>query len=362
MARDRNIQVDALKGFLIICVIIGHMFWHFGSSGGTWAPIALSNVVSFLNVYNFHMPLFLATSMFFIPRFSKSFVKKTVIAILVPYFIWFFRPSFIYTHFDDARKIWSNFGNFLLGNFRSIGWHLWFLPALFACKIIFTGWNTARQRAKNLPVFVGITAGLWLVVFYLTPVLGPLNCQGKIPFGMATAVWLIPYFWLMKWIFDHREALVPIAHPIWVVPLFYFSSRGIDFFDHPQQFCGPVETVNLAQYELPTHPLGFVCFVLTSACVLLFFLQLKKPTVLAWIGRYSFPIFLLHMMILGNTGPRVGAVAAKLAVVSESPTWGPPFFLGYYLATVALGVLYPIFFSKFIMKISKDFRHAGFVE
>lgn len=54
----RDLQIDTLKGFLILCVILGHLIGSLKSQGG-----AIWNMI-----YTFHMPLFVLVSGFFSRR------------------------------------------------------------------------------------------------------------------------------------------------------------------------------------------------------------------------------------------------------------------------------------------------------
>lgn len=68
----RDLQIDTLKGFLILCVILGHLIGSLKSQGG-----AIWNMI-----YTFHMPLFVLVSGFFSRRDRTnefSLIKPLVI-------------------------------------------------------------------------------------------------------------------------------------------------------------------------------------------------------------------------------------------------------------------------------------------
>ena len=81
---ERNQQIDALKGFAIFLVIIGHVIY--------WSDIAnYSKNLLFIMIYTFHVPLFFFISGYLIyNRFGpKTFtwINKKFIGLIIPYII-----------------------------------------------------------------------------------------------------------------------------------------------------------------------------------------------------------------------------------------------------------------------------------
>ena len=122
----RNYTIDCLKGFLILCVIVGHIC--LGSLD--------ENVVRYI-IYSFHMPLFLFISGYLIDiekmrctSFSQLFSKYKQRMIL-PWIIAWITYSLIISIKD------LSFDNFLV-NLSTPFYHLWYVPSLLF--FILTTW------------------------------------------------------------------------------------------------------------------------------------------------------------------------------------------------------------------------------
>lgn len=77
--KERNVEIDIMKGIAILCVMLGHT---------TWIPGWLGTFI-----YSFHMPLFFIVSGYFAKTYSKyqgsgwEYVIKNLRQLVVPYFI-----------------------------------------------------------------------------------------------------------------------------------------------------------------------------------------------------------------------------------------------------------------------------------
>ena len=79
MVRDH--KLDWLKGFLIVCVVLGHT-----ERVGTCA--ALLNKIVLGGIYGFHMPLFMLLSGYFFKiDIPQEMIEKTWGRIVLPYFM-----------------------------------------------------------------------------------------------------------------------------------------------------------------------------------------------------------------------------------------------------------------------------------
>ena len=79
-AQKRNIWLDNVKGFLIVCVVAGH----FLESGIDYHSSMCKSL--FLFIYSFHMPLFVFVSGYFSKKIYKDGqynFKKILFLILV---------------------------------------------------------------------------------------------------------------------------------------------------------------------------------------------------------------------------------------------------------------------------------------
>lgn len=83
----RNVYFDALKGILIICVILGHCLEQFGNSHIERSVCA--------SIYSFHMPLFVMLSGYFCKKIPNWHELFTLIGPLAGIYILFQSFHFI---------------------------------------------------------------------------------------------------------------------------------------------------------------------------------------------------------------------------------------------------------------------------
>lgn len=189
--------------------------------------------------------------------------------------------------------------------------HYWFLESLF---FVFLGIMLVETLGlmSTEAGFLAIFAGA--VVLHL---LHPL----PIYFGLQGSGYLLPYFLLGVWAnrFNGNQ-----RHP-WVVPaLLVASAAAIIYLRFAKQ---PIPAP-FSTYEL-----------LFGATICLFLLRLKlRVGWLAWIGYYSFGIYLFHSMF---------SAATRLALqkVWAAPVW---FLL---LTGIAAAILGPILIQPWIQRI-----------
>ena len=160
--RVRIELIDIAKAITIILVILGH------TTGNLETPMYRR----FL--YSFHMPLF-----FFLAGLSirpkmlktvqewKDFIKKNLLALIVPYLIF----AFIYAPFT-----FDNVPKFLYGSWQALGkagtlTSLWYLTAFFIariyCQILVD--LVGRVSAENNKIVLGLLAVPMFAVGFLLP-------------------------------------------------------------------------------------------------------------------------------------------------------------------------------------------------
>ena len=160
--RVRIELIDIAKAITIILVILGH------TTGNLETPMYRRLL------YSFHMPLF-----FFLAGLSirpkalktfrdwKDFIKKNLLALIVPYLIF----AFIYAPFS-----FDNVPKFLYGSWQALGkagtlTSLWYLTAFFAarlyCQILVD--LVGRTAAENQKMILGLLAVPMLAIGFLLP-------------------------------------------------------------------------------------------------------------------------------------------------------------------------------------------------
>lgn len=151
--------IDIAKGITIFLVVWGHT----ASNAELQSPdCAMIPKI----LYSFHMPFF-----FFLSGLSispspintaaqwKVFLKKTILTIAFPYFIW----ALIYCSFSYGNLGWIFYGSwYALGKIASLT-SLWFLSCLFVSKIMVQSVVSFTDNKVRVP----IAAALFLTGIFL---------------------------------------------------------------------------------------------------------------------------------------------------------------------------------------------------
>jgi fucose 4-O-acetylase-like acetyltransferase len=249
----RNKTVDALKGYAIILVVIGH---------------AIENIVYGQNnkvdefVNSFHMPLFMFLSGYVIfGRVTKPWSRWIWIRaerLLIPYIVWLF----------------------ISNDFFSLN-GLWFLMVLFILYCILL-------IIRYLKKYLGYFAYIWIFLFLLIlPVYGLWWCDYYLR-------WHYIFFFAGYLIAEHRAKL----------PIIGFKSKLL--------FCGLfIACFFLLPYQsyskdiLITSPLKWT-FNLTIACLgiaasyslISWFADKWIFRLLSFLGLYTLEIYVMHPILL----------------------------------------------------------------
>ncbi len=193
MASSPNIiWIDNLKGFAILAVVIGHI---------------ASPLTRF--IYSWHIPLF-----FFISGllFNKSQVslKKDFIKLILPFIIFsliglmaeylkqFIWPGFAFANgnINLQKEIIGIFWLMDITNLHHYGYVLWFLPALFWAKQIYT----FLQRYFHNPYLISAFSLILLLVFSNQPLLLPFGIDKGLMglFWFSLATFITGKFWMFS--------------------------------------------------------------------------------------------------------------------------------------------------------------------
>lgn len=160
--RRRIETIDIAKAITIFCVILGH------TTGNLDTPL-------FRRVlYSFHMPLFFALAGLSMKpavlrgfRAWKEFLRKNLLALIVPYLIW----GLVYAPFSypDSLKL-------LYGSWESLTdmntlTSLWYLPCFFLSRIIVQAVIAIldRIKVKQITVWCGFSSILLFIIGFLIP-------------------------------------------------------------------------------------------------------------------------------------------------------------------------------------------------
>ena len=180
--------VDAVKGFAIILVVIGHS-WRGIYSGGMLDDALFQALDS--RIYAFHMPLFFMVSgLFFTRSLTRApvgkFITSRVMRLLYPMLLW----TYIFILVKLAAGSAANTPLDVSELYQSPipgRWHFWFLWALLLIQLAFIalrGLLRDPAQAQKILFFVLGAA----VLIQLIPL------SGDVYFWIGPAIRMVPYF------------------------------------------------------------------------------------------------------------------------------------------------------------------------
>ena len=141
--------IDALKGFLIFCVTLGHC--------NMWAPIERY-------IYSFHMFIFffLAGFLFSVKKTTKEILTKCSKRLLLPFVAWNFVSAMIDFLLQKDLTIFIEELFVLNGN---LTWNapIWFLLVLFITELLFVCLRLYKHTWISIIALVA-SLGLWILI------------------------------------------------------------------------------------------------------------------------------------------------------------------------------------------------------
>ena len=162
MAKKKHIQeIDALKGWAIFLVVLGHAIIVF--------PINLhENLVCgtlFDTISAFHVKLFFVVSGFCFSFHGdyKSYLSKKCRRLLIPYYVFCFLEMIAKLMFSGAVNRTRSLGEFLIRTLF-LGGDIWFLWTLFVIFLIFPLLHSFMR--KGLAWEIGCLLGFLLIAYF----------------------------------------------------------------------------------------------------------------------------------------------------------------------------------------------------
>ena len=267
MSRDKNI--DAVAGLMIIVMVIGHC-------------VATGYLKTIITLFNFFMPWFYYKSGMFYRRQSN---QKCIIGegrkLLLPYikytiFGWFIASilmflsgdynwmHYILTPFKEILSVGATQGNLVL----------WFLPTLFAAKVIF---NYSFNHGINPPSIAIISLLAGVIIYYTGNIVPPY----------VTTTFTGLFFYSIGYLLRDKQNVEYVALGSLVVMLAFwiFGVSAVNMKDN-----------NLL---LGYYPLWFLFSV--AGCMAINYLMKISPysfPILRWVGVNSLVIYCTHWVLL----------------------------------------------------------------
>lgn len=283
--------IDAAKGWGILLIFVGHIY-------STVTPST-----AYLFIYAFHVPLFFFISGLTLKPGNEPFfnnVKKKARQLLVPYAFYAALGYIFYaTGYFLADRLGIHVAQFdygllpplvgilygSIGDGNIINGPVWFVMALFWTVLIGYAINSyVRSKALQAALIVGLTAlGL------------AMADQVKPPFSLVPGLIALIFF-QAGYLFQQLERFKSLAN----APLLalFAASLAITCFSPLNGFAGMGEGI------LGENIAAFLLFGFSGTFMSVFLVQLIERftptlgTALAFLGRYSLSIMLIHMLII----------------------------------------------------------------
>lgn len=303
----RLVWADALKGILILLVVLGHAIQY--TIGESCYNNHLWNVI-----YSFHMPAFMALSGFLAYRVggSKLSVWQTIWRrlqqLMIPYIMWTLLLMLVYRNLSVNRiqelLIYPDKG-------------LWFLWVLFFITVLFQlcGWFAGIIKCKQawIVLLVGVVLSLSMVI-----------SKTKL-FSIQLISYYFIFYSLAYYFHKHYERLSVIKNwgllvlvVIWGVLAWFWQMQEAPEF--------------LAWMPLPATIVNYLYRFITGL-IAIYILLVAMPNVMdsskAWnkplvnLGTISLGIYSVNFLVLGNIVPML-----QRAGMGESMTILLAFVLG----------------------------------
>ena len=283
----RIVWADALKGILIVLVVLGHSIQaSMIKLGGSFIDDYLWNLI-----YSFHMPAFIAISGFLAFRGNVireggsswiSTIWRRFRQLMIPFLLWSVALLFVNHNVE-------HYLDYLLYPEKS----LWFLWALFFIAIIFAGVDIIANKLKvKQEVAMAVCWTLLVGVMFLMP-------NAKL-LGVEYVAYYFFYYLLGYYLHKYSDYL--IIKRGWIIVLFgvlwfalgsIYSTQGL-----PQQ----LQFIPLISHSI----LYYVYRIITAVLAIFFLFSLGMKTMdqengfvkkAVLFGKVSLGIYAVHMVI-----------------------------------------------------------------
>lgn len=228
-----------------------------------------------------------------------------------------------------------------MGNWSTLSSIIWFLPTLFSLNLLFFIFNKSNKLFKYSLITLSFCSFLFaseLVEYHY-----------NIPFGIDVAMYLFLVSFLIKLIYENKEIILNKINYFTLLLVLVLSSMLLFIYEPLKTHTQWHSIIDFAQFSVATTYIGYLSFVILNICIFVFFLKLKANKYFQYIGIYSFPIFLLHLIILYRLPNYISF---------ENSTFSVLFLIVALIASIFL----PIIISKILMKISNKFKYIGMIQ
>lgn len=302
-APNRIEWVDAWKGILILLVVVGHAFQ------GIWdaqadSPdmMAYSIYAAKLTIYSFHMPaFFIASGLFAGSLWRKTAsveLKKRLRRLAWPYFLW----GGITAVFMEIASSYTNAHlgliNFLLSPIVpfSIFWYLYVLFFIFLLHLVLS--RVFGQRANAVLVWLGV------VLYVASPFIPDVWILRKL--SQELFFYAIG-FRVLEWSKEKPDNMAKTS--CLICSILVFAATVALYV-----YCNFIESEMAVHYSMFLSSMAGAALTIECAGHAAR-ASLKASKALAWCGRESMGIYVMHLI------PLAGLRVVILKVMPDANLW-----------------------------------------
>lgn len=285
--QSRNITVDRLKGLAIVLVVIGHAIVIYNPKGYEY------NVL-FMFCYSFHMPLFVILSAYItglkgFEKINGRWLMKRLQRLMIPNIVWIiismifygFVHSFSYYLFVDPLFWFLSYlalNDFCIYIVSKTKYKIFTLGLLYIIIIILQSFANSAI-VDNLFIYYPF----YCIGFYFPRIITYCHNKKKLYYFRTIFAILYPFsMFFYSHDISYTHTINQIKQLIDIV--------GIEM----NSFILHTLSIFLNRYIIPI--LG-ICFVWTIISVISKNNK-RKISILSYLGKYTMPIYLLHVLIL----------------------------------------------------------------
>jgi fucose 4-O-acetylase-like acetyltransferase len=289
---QRDLKIDALKGFAILLVVLGHAIQTSAAN--------FDNNIVFRIIYSFHIPLFMFLSGYIAYGRPINLSKKFT-SLVIPFITWYMLLFLIYQTYKSV-----SFTDYIMRLVKSPDYGLWFLWVLFI-NFSLIKLCTRVPRYKDLLIILGII----LIRFV------PVNIL-----GIGLAKWHFTFFAMGYLISKHRDKLLRFQRPVSMLAIIFFPILVSQWYRVQEPLFFPVikqlfNTYHLrgSGYILALYTYTVPLLGITMAFLFIYFLSKSSlQGVLSKLGMLSLEIYVLHQNLLFGLGFGIVIVMSKFLI------------------------------------------------
>ena len=322
--KERELWVDYTKLFACFLVVIGHLLQGLNKANISWNE----NLYYYINsyIYIFHMPLFMCLSGYLYGKYTKintkreylQFVKKKLINLGVPYFIFYLAYVFINMMFSSSVNSQKGIQD-ILNIFTNPISPFWFLYTLFFIFLLIP--IIEKIFKNNVKVLGTVFIVLHIVSIFFDTHIYAINTF--LQYGI--------YFYLGVLLTKNTFKDIKIGKAL--INFIFFTAITIAYCVTVKNSFINNEIKNIIKFILAVYGIFASIAIIKSISE-----QLKNIKIYNELSKYTFSIYLMHTTF--SAGIRI--VLFKLGIYN--------FYINFILG-LALGIIGPTIIAIILSKI-----------